>query len=132
MTSPAPRSRCWRTAGSTNTRRLTIAELFDVLLKAEILQAFGSRHRTAQGRQGRLAAAAAPSSSAKPAALPTGAPQLDDRLFSLTIMDLCDRLRLMFFGNLYQDWSEFVLADLGHLHLRKSRVLRRLAGPAQP
>ena len=28
-------------------------------------------------------------------------------------MDLCDRLRLMFFGNLYQDWSEFVLADLG-------------------
>lgn len=28
-------------------------------------------------------------------------------------MDLCDRLRLMFFGNLYQDWSKFVLADLG-------------------
>ncbi|HYG45953.1 MAG TPA: VRR-NUC domain-containing protein, partial [Bordetella sp.] len=25
----------------------------------------------------------------------------------------CDRLRLMFFGNLRQDWSEFVLADLG-------------------
>lgn len=27
--------------------------------------------------------------------------------------DHCDRLRLMFFGNLRQDWSEFVLADLG-------------------
>ena len=27
--------------------------------------------------------------------------------------DLCERLRLMFFGNLRQDWSEFVLADLG-------------------
>ena len=40
-------------------------------------------------------------------------PSLNDRLFSLTIMGLCDRLRLMFFGNLYQDWSEFVLADLG-------------------
>ena len=26
---------------------------------------------------------------------------------------MCDRLRLLFFGNLYQDWSEFVLADLG-------------------
>lgn len=26
---------------------------------------------------------------------------------------LCERFRLMFFGNLYQDWSEFVLADLG-------------------
>src|SRR5450830_646686 len=40
-------------------------------------------------------------------------PELDDVLYSLTVMDLCDRLRLMFFGNLYQDWSEFVLADLG-------------------
>ncbi|QLG93215.1 VRR-NUC domain-containing protein [Pseudomonas yamanorum] len=40
-------------------------------------------------------------------------PQVDDALYSLTVMDLCDRLRLMFFGNLYQDWSEFVLADLG-------------------
>ncbi len=40
-------------------------------------------------------------------------PDLADSLYSLTIMDLCDRLRLMFFGNLYQDWSEFVLADLG-------------------
>lgn len=26
---------------------------------------------------------------------------------------LCERLRLMFFGNLHQGWSEFVLADLG-------------------
>ena len=26
---------------------------------------------------------------------------------------LCARLRLMFFGNLHQSWSEFVLADLG-------------------
>ncbi|MFJ4388724.1 VRR-NUC domain-containing protein [Pseudomonas soli] len=26
---------------------------------------------------------------------------------------LCDRLRLLFFGNLYQSWSDFVLADLG-------------------
>ncbi|MCD7037215.1 VRR-NUC domain-containing protein [Pseudomonas sp. MAFF 311095] len=40
-------------------------------------------------------------------------PDLADTLYSLTVMDLCDRLRLMFFGNLHQDWSEFVLADLG-------------------
>ena len=37
-----------------------------------------------------------------------------DTLFSLTIMPLCERLRLMFFGNLYQDWSTFVLTELGH------------------
>jgi hypothetical protein len=40
-------------------------------------------------------------------------PTLDDRLYSLQIAELCDRLRLMFFGNLSQDWTEFVLADLG-------------------
>ncbi|MWV18266.1 VRR-NUC domain-containing protein [Pseudomonas sp. L-22-4S-12] len=40
-------------------------------------------------------------------------PSLDDRIYSLLIAELCDRLRLMFFGNLAQDWSEFVLADLG-------------------
>ncbi|WP_404344577.1 VRR-NUC domain-containing protein [Vreelandella venusta] len=31
----------------------------------------------------------------------------------LNIMSLCDRLRLMFFGNLRQDWAEFVLTELG-------------------
>ncbi|AXF02452.1 VRR-NUC domain-containing protein [Paraburkholderia hospita] len=29
------------------------------------------------------------------------------------VAPLCERFRLMFFGNLHQDWSEFVLADLG-------------------
>ncbi len=40
-------------------------------------------------------------------------PVLQDQLLSLQVGELCDRLRLMFFGNLAQDWSEFVLADLG-------------------
>ncbi|WP_111655746.1 VRR-NUC domain-containing protein [Isoalcanivorax indicus] len=44
-----------------------------------------------------------------------GSPRLaDDTLLSLTLMPLCERLRLMFFGNLYQDWSTFVLTELGH------------------
>lgn len=38
---------------------------------------------------------------------------LDDVVFALKVMPLCDRLRLLYFGNLYQEWSEFVLADLG-------------------
>src|SRR5690606_14390521 len=38
---------------------------------------------------------------------------LDDCLYSLQVGELCERLRLLFFGNLSQDWSEFVLADLG-------------------
>ncbi|SHK19520.1 VRR-NUC domain-containing protein [Halomonas caseinilytica] len=40
-------------------------------------------------------------------------PEAPDRLVRLAVMPLCDRLRLMFFGNMRQDWSEFVLAELG-------------------
>ncbi|AOJ06958.1 VRR-NUC domain-containing protein [Burkholderia mayonis] len=42
-------------------------------------------------------------------------PSIDDRVLRVTVDRLCNRLRLMFFGNLHQDWSEFVLADLGLL-----------------
>lgn len=91
---------------------LTLAELFDVLLKAEILQAFGAFIEQPKGRKDEWLPLLA-EQFAEAQTLRVWAPQLPDRLFSLTLMDLCDRLRLMFFGNLYQDWSEFVLADLG-------------------
>jgi hypothetical protein len=38
---------------------------------------------------------------------------LEERAWRIGVGALCDRIRLMFFGNLYQDWSEFILADLG-------------------
>ena len=34
-------------------------------------------------------------------------------VWHVKVASLCERLRLMFFGNLHQQWSEFVLADLG-------------------
>jgi hypothetical protein len=34
-------------------------------------------------------------------------------VFAILVKPLCDRLRLLFFGNLHQDWTEFVLSDLG-------------------
>lgn len=34
-------------------------------------------------------------------------------VYQVLINPLCERLRLMFFGNLRQGWSEFVLSDLG-------------------
>lgn len=46
-------------------------------------------------------------------ALKTWAPTLDDPLYALNIRSLCERLRLIFFGNLRQSWSEFVLVELG-------------------
>jgi hypothetical protein len=40
-------------------------------------------------------------------------PEAPDAIFQVRIASLCERLRLMFFGNFRQTWSEFVLADLG-------------------
>lgn len=42
-----------------------------------------------------------------------------DRIVHIPIKTLCERFRLMFFGNLRQDWSEFVLADLGLFQYEK-------------
>jgi hypothetical protein len=36
-----------------------------------------------------------------------------DRVYHLLAKPLAERFRLMFFGNFHQDWTEFVLADLG-------------------
>jgi tetratricopeptide (TPR) repeat protein len=41
--------------------------------------------------------------------------EFDDEIFRLSDAARYDRFRLLFFGNLHQDWSEFVLADLGLL-----------------
>jgi tetratricopeptide (TPR) repeat protein len=41
-------------------------------------------------------------------------PDSQTRLVRLRHMALFDRLRLMFFGNLRQSWSDFVLVELGH------------------
>ena len=91
---------------------LHIEELFDVLLKAEIVQCFGAAIDQPKGKKSDwlpLLSEQFP----EPQSFAQWCPALNDRLFTLTVMDLCDRFRLMFFGNLYQDWSEFVLADLG-------------------
>ena len=45
-----------------------------------------------------------------------------DPLYQLQIRPFCDRLRLMFFGNLRQDWSEFVLAELGIYRYEKVEI----------
>ena len=46
-------------------------------------------------------------------------PQAPDTLYQVKIAALCERLRLMFFGNFRQTWSEFVLADLGIFRYEK-------------
>lgn len=46
-------------------------------------------------------------------------PGLDTQVVRLCHMALFDRLRLMFFGNLRQSWSDFVLVELGHQHYER-------------
>ncbi|MBP1124666.1 hypothetical protein JOE32_001133 [Pseudomonas sp. PvP025] len=86
--------------------------LFSVLQKNELLAAFKPWIEHPRGNKAdwleQLAAQFPDSRS-----FAQWCPALPDTLYSLTVMQLCDRLRLMFFGNLHQDWSEFVLADLG-------------------
>ncbi|MHA6788876.1 VRR-NUC domain-containing protein [Pseudomonas bijieensis] len=89
-----------------------LVELFEVLLKPEILLCLGHLIEHPKAKKTEWLQALDEHLS-QPQPFRAWCPQLDDRLYSLTIMHLCDRLRLMFFGNLYQDWSEFVLADLG-------------------
>ncbi|MRV73898.1 VRR-NUC domain-containing protein [Duganella sp. FT92W] len=43
----------------------------------------------------------------------TGGTAPPDTIYHMQMQPLCDRLRLVFFGNFHQDWSEFVLSDLG-------------------
>ncbi len=91
---------------------LTLDELFGLLQKAEILQCFRDQGLPAKAKKSQWLEALQ-ALDAQPQAFGQWCPALADRLLSLTVMPLCDRLRLMFFGNLHQDWSEFVLADLG-------------------
>ncbi|SDK21029.1 VRR-NUC domain-containing protein [Billgrantia gudaonensis] len=95
---------------------LDIATLFAQLRLPELRQALA----------GEIAAAELSPGLSKAALNAALAPRLDDsrrltdwwpaapdRVVRLAVMATCDRLRLMFFGNLRQDWAEFVLAELG-------------------
>jgi hypothetical protein len=91
---------------------IDIEQVFNLLTKSEIAHAF---HFNAQARQTRkaelLEALRHEFTDARPLAGWHG--ELDDSIYQVTIAPLCERLRLMFFGNLHQTWSEFVLSDLG-------------------
>jgi len=91
---------------------LSLEQLFALLRKAELGQCF--KHHGVKGveRKAELLARLQPLHESA-LALDEWFAEIDDKVFQLTVMPICDRLRLLYFGNLYQEWSEFVLADLG-------------------
>ncbi|WP_176045371.1 VRR-NUC domain-containing protein [Burkholderia sp. BCC1644] len=93
---------------------LTLDELFALSTKADLLHIFPSLAAHAGERKPEWLERLRPAhDTAQP--LDAWCAQAGDRVLRVTVGALCDRLRLMFFGNLHQDWSEFVLADLGVL-----------------
>ncbi|WP_442961821.1 VRR-NUC domain-containing protein [Pseudomonas sp. BMS12] len=99
---------------------LSLDEIFALLRRDELLACFAESRPMRSLKKGELLEE-----------LRTSYPQIQaferwspglDRLYSLTIGALCDRLRLMFFGNLAQDWSEFVLAELGIYRYEKVAI----------
>lgn len=90
---------------------LDLPGLFALLTREEIAAVF-ARHLPGKGRKLEWLAELQPRFGA-PQRFSEWCTASDDCIYTLLLMPLCDRLRLMFFGNLHQDWSEFVLADLG-------------------
>ncbi|WP_192036091.1 VRR-NUC domain-containing protein [Halomonas sp. YLGW01] len=97
--------------------RLDLAALFELATLAELRQWLADeRHAAglpAGASKARLLEALRPRLTEARAFPDWGAPE-GEGVIELVCMALCERLRLMFFGNLRQDFSEFVLAELGH------------------
>jgi hypothetical protein len=94
---------------------LDLEQLFGLLKKSEIAQVFGSAlHDKTATKPEQLAALQAQAERFGEArSFAAWHAHADDCVYQVRIGAMCERLRLMFFGNLHQDWSEFVLADLG-------------------
>ena len=89
---------------------MTPDELFGLHTKPELLRLFP--HLPASARKAELLdALRARQPDAKP--YRDWHPDAGEAVWRLMAGEVCERFRLMFFGNLHQDWSEFVLADLG-------------------
>jgi hypothetical protein len=101
---------------------LALDELFGLLRKDEPQAVFGPALRQAFGSGGAFKSARKDVLLAQlqekfpePQPLAAWSADFGDTVYRLLHTDIYDRLRLMFFGNPYQDWSEFVLTDLGLL-----------------
>lgn len=91
---------------------LTLDEIFDSHTKAELIEMFPEALAASNTRKAELRDSL---HAWDTTAQRYGAwrPASAERIFRFKLDSLCDRLRLMFFGNLHQRWSEFVLTDLG-------------------
>ena len=91
---------------------LSLDDIFRLMTKVELADVFPDSRAKLRGRKSdALDSLRRDNSDARTYA--QWHPSATDAVLQVTIGTLVDRLRLLFFGNLHQDWSEFVLADLG-------------------
>ncbi|WP_377700945.1 VRR-NUC domain-containing protein [Pseudoduganella sp. UC29_71] len=91
---------------------LTLDQLFALLQKPEIVRVFQlAGHEKSARKPEQLEALRERHDGAHRFSAWCGA--AFDHVYQVLAQELCDRLRLIFFGNYHQDWSEFVLSDLG-------------------
>ena len=91
---------------------MELSELFALHTKPELLQLFAHAPVHAGLRKAEMLQALQ-AAYPRPQTYAQWHPQSPEAAWRVMVGDLCERFRLMFFGNLVQDWSEFVLADLG-------------------
>jgi hypothetical protein len=96
---------------------LTLEQLFGLLKKAELSEVFGNALPRNATKPEQYEALFPQFTEARPFA--AWCATSDDCVYQIRITTLCDRLRLMFFGNLHQDWTEFVLSELGIFKFEK-------------
>jgi hypothetical protein len=91
---------------------VSLDELFDLLSKPEIVRIFRLHLRQKDAsKPDQLEALRAEFADSR--AFSAWCRDGSDAALRIVVKPLCDRLRLIFFGNLHQDWTEFVLSDLG-------------------
>jgi hypothetical protein len=91
---------------------MDVDELQRLLTKAELLDHFALSPAYRKLRKSELSAILrAQYSESRP--FHTWCRGSIDRVYHLISRPLCERFRLIFFGNFHQDWTDFVLTDLG-------------------
>ena len=91
---------------------MLLEELFDLHTRSELAVVFASAERGSSPRKSDWLQALA-SVHPAPRRYAEWHPQAGEPVWRVMLGELSERLRLMFFGNLHQNWTEFVLADLG-------------------
>lgn len=94
--------------------RISLDELFSVATKPELLAGLAGEGLSARLSKPDMRLALDPLSE-EHRTLSDWLNDASRRALRLKVRTLADMYRLLFFGNLYQDWSEFVITDLGHL-----------------